>query len=270
MTRPRTYATPALILRRVDSGEADRLVTILTPAYGRLVVTAKGVRKMTSRKAGHIELFTHTQLFLARGRTFDIVTQAELIDSHMALREDLQRGGAAHVLIELVDRLAQEDHEDAELFDAACESVQLLCRARDARLALRCGELRLLQVSGYRPQLFRCAAGGAALPVDQSDASGARTVFSPSAGGVLSEAAALQARDGVSLSRSALLLLRALQTQPYDALDALDVPEDVHAELERALGAYVSFVTERRLRTPGVVRGWGDPLQSKPSDRSPA
>lgn len=257
-TRSRTYGTPALILRRIDSGEADRLITILTPGRGKLRVTAKGARKLTSRKAGHIELFAHTQLFLARGRTFDVVTQAELIDSHMALREDLQRGGAAHVLFELVDRLAQEDHEDVELFDAACETVRLLCRARDPRLALRCGELRLLQVSGYRPQLFRCAVSGGALTIDEPGSSDARTMFSPTAGGVLCASAAMHARDGAALSHSALLLLRALQTQPYAVLDELDAPDDVHAELERALGAYASFVTERRLRTPGVVRDWGE------------
>jgi len=253
--RPRTYTTPALILRRVDSGEADRLVTILTPGYGKLRVTAKGARKLTSRKAGHIELFAQTQLFLARGRTFDIVTQAELIDPHVELREDLQRGGAAHYLVELVDRLAQEEHEDAALFDAACEALRGLCRARDPQLALRWSELQMLQTSGYRPQLFRCAASNAMLEVDAADAAAASsTSFSPTVGGALSRAAAVHAHDAASLSRSALLLLRALQTQPYGALDALDVPADVHAEIERALGAYVSYVTERRMRVPGLLQ----------------
>jgi DNA repair protein RecO (recombination protein O) len=258
IARPRTYVTPALILRRVDFGEADRLVTVLTPGYGKLRVMAKGARKITSRKAGHIELFAHTQLFLARGRTFDLITQAELIDPHIELREDLQRGSLAHYLVELVDRLAQEEHEDAPLFDAACEALQLLCRVRDPRLAVRWSELQMLQRSGYRPQWFRCAISGAALEVDAADAAASTAPFSSIAGGMLSRPAAAAAHDLVWLSRSALQLLRALQTQPYAVLDALEAPADVYAEIERVMGAYVSYITERRMRVPGVMKRMGE------------
>lgn len=90
--RPRVYSTEAIVLRRDDYGEADRLLTLLTPRSGKMRVMAKGARKTSSRKAGHVELFTRVTLMLARGRLFDIVTQAEAIETHRALREDLQRG----------------------------------------------------------------------------------------------------------------------------------------------------------------------------------
>lgn len=66
MSRVRLFSTPAIVLRRADYGEADRLLTLLTPERGKLRVLAKGARKITSRKAGHIELFTQTQVLLAR------------------------------------------------------------------------------------------------------------------------------------------------------------------------------------------------------------
>ena len=59
MSKNRLYNVNAIILRRADFGEADRMVTIFTPDRGKLKLLAKGARKTNSRKAGHIELFMH-------------------------------------------------------------------------------------------------------------------------------------------------------------------------------------------------------------------
>ena len=87
----RSFRTPAVILRRQDFGEADRLLVVLTPEHGKLRAIAKGARKPQSRKAGHIELFMRTKMLFARGRALDLVTQAELIDAYRPLREELVR-----------------------------------------------------------------------------------------------------------------------------------------------------------------------------------
>src|ERR687885_415233 len=89
--RSHVYRTEAIILRRSDFGEADRILTLYTPRYGKRRAIAKGVRKTTSRLAGHVELFTRVQLRLAEGRNLDIVTQAQIIAPYRALREDLER-----------------------------------------------------------------------------------------------------------------------------------------------------------------------------------
>ena len=76
MPRPeRSYRTPAIILKRFDLGEADRLLTILTPQYGKLEAVAKGARKLTSHKTGHVELFTRADMLLNLGRELDVVNQ---------------------------------------------------------------------------------------------------------------------------------------------------------------------------------------------------
>src|SRR5436309_11311354 len=93
--RERVYRTEAVIIRRSDFGEADRLLTLMTP-QGKRRVIAKGARKTTSRLAGHIELFTHTMLLLAIGRTFDVLTQSTILHSFDTLRGDLERISAAY------------------------------------------------------------------------------------------------------------------------------------------------------------------------------
>jgi DNA repair protein RecO (recombination protein O) len=280
VSRSRLYSTEAIVLRRNDYGEADRLLTLMTPHLGKLRVMAKGARKITSRKAGHIELFTRTNLLLAKGRTFDIVSQAELIETYRLLREDMQRGSLAHYFCELADAFGQEDNEDEALFNLLANGLSWLCDAPDPKLAARHFELKLLTISGYEPRLFRCAATDAPLEIDdrrdvpverlpqldvpverlpQPDVPPERLyiTFSPHHGGVLCHAAARQAREAVLLTPSALNLLRALQRNPYDAIRALQVSADLHSQIERAMQRYMNFVLERAPKSALLLRQLG-------------
>ena len=68
METPRSFRAEAVVLRHADWGEADRILTLYTREQGKVRAVAKGARKMRSRKAGHLEPFTHITLQLARAR----------------------------------------------------------------------------------------------------------------------------------------------------------------------------------------------------------
>ncbi|HEY3290272.1 MAG TPA: DNA repair protein RecO [Anaerolineae bacterium] len=255
MSRLRLYATEAIVIRHSNFGEADRLLTLMTPELGKLRVMAKGVRKITSRKAGHVELFTRVKVLLARGRTFDIISQAETIEPHRPLREDLLRGSTAHYLSELIDVFAQEGSEDRALYDLLVEGLDWVSDSPDPALAARYFELRLLTITGYRPQLFKCARTGELINIEGAAADAPQTVsFSPLEGGVLSTAVGRLARDAAPLSFSALRLLRALQTRPYEEVAALEVTPAIHLQVEQVMRRYLSFVLERTPRSTHFLR----------------
>ena len=90
MTRPRTYRTEALVLRQASLGEADLLLSLLTPDQGKLRAVARGARRVTSRLVGHLEPLTRVNLAVARGRTRDVITQAQGLESFAALKGDLE------------------------------------------------------------------------------------------------------------------------------------------------------------------------------------
>ncbi|MCW1968005.1 MAG: DNA repair protein RecO [Anaerolineae bacterium] len=252
MSRSRVYSTQAIILRRVDMGEADRLLTILTPARGKMKVMAKGVRKLTSRKTGHVELFTRVQFVLAQGHTFDVASQADTIEPYVRLREDVQRATLAHYVCELADGFAQEETDESELYELLAHALEWLCTAPDPLLVARYVEMRLLTLSGYRPQLYRCAKTSAPIEVANND--NKSIIFSAYSGGVLSPDAAKFARDGVALMPQTLNLLRAMLSQPFEALAALPIPADVHFQAERALRSVLVFVLERKLRSTQFLK----------------
>ncbi|MGC8878117.1 MAG: DNA repair protein RecO [Anaerolineae bacterium] len=242
MERERLYRTEALILHRTDFGEADRLLHVLTPRLGRLRLLAKGVRKLSSRKAGHVELFTHVNLLVARGSTFDIVSQAEVLEPFRQLHEDLERASMAYYVGELVIRFTEEQDENAPLFHLTLNTFDRLCTARDPLLALRFFELHTLELTGYRPQLYFCVAC-------QRHLEPVLNYFSPPLGGVLCPRHKGQAEHMTPLTLPTFKVLRYMQTESWEQVATLRLNSEIHMELESHLRDFIVHVLERQLKS---------------------
>ena len=158
MAEQRLYRTEAVVLRHTRSGEADRIVTLLTPSYGKLKAVVKGVLRPTSHMAGHLELFARSRLLLAHARGLDIITQAQLVDSHAGIRADLDRMSAAAYMAELVDKFTEEEHEAPAIYHTLTRTLAWLSTSSQPEMAVRYLETRVLEGAGYQPELQRCQA----------------------------------------------------------------------------------------------------------------
>lgn len=245
--RARVYQTEAVVLRRYDLGETDRVLTLLSPDRGKLRAVAKGVRRPGSRKAGHLEPFTRVRLVLAKGRELDIITQAEAQDLYPRLRQDLVRLGQAAYAVELMDRFTVEEGEAGPQYRLLVETLERLEAGAAAEPLLRHYELRLLEMVGYRPELFRCLGCGAEIrPEDQ--------FFSAHEGGVLCPTCGPQVRQARPISLAALKVLRHYQRNPYERAVAARVRPQVLAEAAAVLEGYITYLLERRLNAPAFLR----------------
>ncbi len=113
----RVYTAEAIVLKRQNVGEADRILTVFTKSYGKIRVLARGVRKVSSKRAPHVEVFNRVIVTIHKGRGMDTLTEVSPIASYEAIRQDLARVGAAYYLCELIDGLlaAEQVHEDVFL-----------------------------------------------------------------------------------------------------------------------------------------------------------
>ena len=248
MTRqPRSFRAEAVVLRHSDWGEADRLLSLFTRQLGKVRAIAKGARKPRSRKAGHLEPFTHVSLQLARGRDLYIVTQAETLDAYLPLREDLLLLGYASYVLELLDRFTYDGDENPALYNLLTATLSRLTAPGDPRLVVRYYEIRLLDFLGYRPELSHCALCKAAIePQDQ--------FFSPAHGGVLCPNCGRQASNVYPISMDALRYLRHFQRSSFaEAARARPNPA-VQTELENLMQRHLTYLLERRLNTPEFLR----------------
>ena len=156
MTIPRLYKTEAIVLRQRKLGEADRILTLFTPAYGKLDAKAKGVRKTTSRMSGHLQPLNRCMVQLARGRTMEVVAGCETLESFQPLRDDLGRLSRALYAAELADRFLPERVENIPTYRLLLDTLRRLQGTADVDLTLRHYEMKLLERSGFRPELGRC------------------------------------------------------------------------------------------------------------------
>src|SRR6266849_1163269 len=114
------YKAEAIVLRRTNLGEADRIVTLFCRDQGKVAAVAKGARTPKSRLSGRLELFSHVRLLLAVGRTLDVVSQVDVVHAHSLLRGDLERLGFAAFAIELTDRATADREPAPEIFESLC------------------------------------------------------------------------------------------------------------------------------------------------------
>jgi DNA repair protein RecO (recombination protein O) len=243
-----SFRVEAVILRHSDYGEADRMLTLYTAQLGKTRALVKGARKVTSRKAGHLEPFTHVRLQLAKGRDLPLVTQADTVDAYLPLRENLVLTSQASYVIELLDRFTYEDgSENSAIFRLLTETLARLSSGTDPWVVIRYYEMRLLDYLGFRPQLFECAnCRREILPEDQ--------YFSFSAGGVICPNCGRGIPRLKPLSVDTLKYLRHFQRSKYGDAARAQPSSQVRAEAEALMQGYFTFLLERELNTPGFLK----------------
>lgn len=242
----RTLRTEAVVLRHNDWGEADRLLVLFGREAGKIRAVAKGVRKLHSRKAGHLEPFTRVKLLLARGRDFWIVTQAETVDAYLPIRDDLVRTAYAAYVIELLDRFTYEEGQNRGLYQALVDTLQLVAMLPDPFSAVRYYEIRLLDLLGYRPELTNCIRCEALIrPEDQ--------FIDAAQGGVLCPRCGESNTAARPVSLLALKYLRHFQRSTFREASRAELSPGVRREMEALLSYYLTYWLERRLNSPAFL-----------------
>ena len=246
-SRERSFRVEAVVLKHRDWGETDRILGLCTLELGKVTAIAKGVRKARSRKAGHLEPFTRVNLLLARGRDMFIITQAETINAFLALREDLVLMGYASYVIELLDRFTYEEGENRPLYRLLVNTLTRLSSDQNPALIVRYYEIRLLDILGFRPQLYICAKRGEEIKAEDQ-------FFSAELGGVLCPSCGTGTTGARPVSMLALKYLRYFQRSSYEEAVRAQVSHQTNREMEVLMQHYLTYILEQNLNTPAFLR----------------
>ena len=246
MPRPYVYSTEAVVLRTSPLGEADRLLTLFTPTRGKLQVTARGVRKPTSKLGGHLDPLTRSFLTLAEGRTLDTITSADTRDAFLPAKSTLERLSQAFYLAELVDALNTLDAPNPSVYTLLLEGLGALGNEADTELLMRYLDLRLLAHTGFLPELHQCTECSTALTPGKH-------LFSPRAGGVLCPSCRSRHPDAIHLSVDALKVLRYLSTATHEAAKRLKMSQPLRRELASVTNLFLRHVLDREIRSLAFI-----------------
>lgn len=275
MSNDRLYRTEAIVLRRHSIGEADRVLTLFTPNHGKLRVAVRGVRRPKSRLAGHVELFSRVSVLVARGRSLDIVTQAEVRQPMHGLRTDLWKTAYASYVAELIDQFAEERHdgpESAFLYEILADGLafydqlgmdpvravtdpvvteidrdaRVSASGPGARMVARAIEIKILGVLGYDPELYNCVGCQQRLQPGENSISAA-------SGGTLCSTCARTDPGARPISDLAIKALRLVRTEPIAFAARITLGDRDQRVVELALRSHITVTLSRQLRVSDVL-----------------
>lgn len=253
MPQVHLYRTEAVILKQMPLGEADRILTMFTPSFGKVRAVAKGVRKPTSRMGGSVEPLTRANMLLSKGNELDIVSQSEPIDAYLAVRGDLEKTSTSFYMAELIDAFTTEQSENRSLYRHFVSSLETLCElksdgngnVREFILLRASYESGLLIMTGYRPQIHKCIECG--LPPQGT------VSFSASGGGVICQRCRNKQVVTRPLSMAALKMLGVLEDGGFTYLKKQPYQEDISLEVESLLRQYIWYLLERNLKSTSFM-----------------
>lgn len=239
--------TRGVVLRAINIREADRILEIYSDDLGKLRAVAKGVRKIQSRLAGHLEPFTYVDLMLAKGRgELPTVTAARALKHYEGVRRDLKRVAAASYIAELVGRLSPDGQASRYFPKLLRSALEELASEQDARRVTSYYEWQALAVAGWEPNLRTCVHCDGKLYPSQ-------LAFSIALSGVLCKSCRAHDKEALDISPEAVKLLRLYSEAPFREVRGLLVTDRVHKEAKKLVDQVVRYTLEREPRSKSFL-----------------
>ncbi len=234
MKRP-SFKTQAFVLRFLNYGESDRIVTFFTREFGKVRGIAKGARRSRKRFPNAIEPFSHSILLFSRRSedSLSIIENCDVIEHYPEIRANLRRTMTASYMIDLIDLFTGEGKKSAGIFQLLSSFLGLLETGNGLEETTRFFELRLLTLSGYEPSLDRCIICNASLDEINS------AFFDATRGGIRCSQCGRGDQDCVPVSAGTLKTLLMGKNIETDRIPRLILSENAMRESRRILRSFI-------------------------------
>lgn len=148
----RNSTVSAIVLKRSNFSEADKIMTLFTKERGKVKVLAKGVRRIKSRRASHLELFNYLNVVLHQGKNFDFVTEAKAVEQYSFSKKDLEKTGYLFYLSEVLDQILPEEQAHPDIFEDLIFTLNQVQTSSQPQRQVKEFVVQLLWSLGYLPK----------------------------------------------------------------------------------------------------------------------
>ncbi|MSU76373.1 DNA repair protein RecO [Patescibacteria group bacterium] len=239
--------TKGVIIRATNLREADRILEIYSDDLGKIRAVARGVRKIQSKLAGHLEPFTYVDLMLAKGRgDLPTITGAKALLHFSGIRKDVERMASASYLAELVSRLNPDEQASKRFPIILRDSFEALDTGHEPAQVVAYYEWNAVTAAGWQPELQHCVNCYQKLyPQGLS--------FSLAAGGVLCKNCIELDTEAITVSPEAIKLLRCYSTLSFEEVEGVMVGKDVRKETNQLVDHIVKYTLDRAPRSKAFL-----------------
>ncbi|MCW5204390.1 DNA repair protein RecO [Desulfobulbus sp. N2] len=239
-----TCRTGCIVLKNVDFGESDRIITLYSPDKGRFTAIAKGAKRSQKRFVNKLEEFSLLDISYrpAKHSRLHFLCEAELKEAFLSLRTNWQRYYAAILANELVLRFTGEHDPDSRIFSLLHWLLESLHNGASPLATLVFFHLHLLNACGYRPRLEHCATCSCS-----PDKNRALLNFALQPGNgtlICSRCSGNTGRSRFTLSLQSLKFLQTAQGMTTKQMHRLQMPENVISECLYVLHSYSKYLLQ--------------------------
>lgn len=240
--------TRGLVLREAKTGEADRILTILTPEHGIISASAKSSMRLKSKLFSATGLFCYSDFVLFSGKSMYMVDEATPIEVFFGLRANIEGMSLAMYLAEVAATLGQEGQEAHSLLRLTLNSFYLIAENKKPLTQLKTVfELRAISEAGFMPDLIGCAVCG------QGEAG--LYFFDLQEGTLICESCSAKAGKQTNITGSQLAAMHHIIYSETDKLYSFTLQADLLEGLSRLASDYVCIQLDHRFKTLDFLRG---------------
>ncbi len=226
--RPPSIKTKALVIKRTNYRDADRIVTLFSEDLGKVTAIAKGVRKMASKNRSHLELLNFIKVELVDSHGIYIITHVETLHSFLNIKDNYKKINEAYYVLEILDKLMPEQEENVIIYQLVLKTLYML-ELDDSPHLLNAYNVKIIKILGYYGE----ANMKIMLPPHAEEASFASK----------------------SSNRHILDYLHALVSSKYETLEQINVTEETVKSTALALKCYTEEILERELKSFKLPEG---------------
>jgi DNA repair protein RecO (recombination protein O) len=215
-----------IVLRASSYGESDKIVTIFSRELGKRAAMARGAKKPTSRLASISQPFTYGYFLIQQGRGMGTLQQGEIIDSMRSIREDIFTTAYASFIMELVDKLIDDESPKPHLFDILHQALHAISDDYDPEAISLFVEWKMLATAGIYPVLHQCVNCGA---------TDGEFAFSFAQIGFLCHRCFSIDRYLIRLTPAQVKLIRTFYTVPIDQVGKLTLKKETKSFIKKII-----------------------------------
>jgi len=247
------YKTDAIVIRSLNYGESDKIITLFTRDFGKIKGIAKGARRSKKRFQNALGLFSHLRLvfFDREGMGLMRVESSDILHSFPKIREDLKKIFYGNYYLELINEMAGERESNLEAFDLLLSFLHTLDGAEPQEEQLRMFEIRMLSIFGYRPNLKRCSL----CKRDREDLQESPSVFfSPEKGTLVCGRCSKALNRLIPLSLGTARLIEKISQTELTKIHRLRFTLQALSESRELLPRFITYQLGKELKSLRAIR----------------
>jgi len=247
-----SFKTEAIVLKSINYGESDKIVTFFTKDFGKLKGIAKGARRSRKRFQNALNLFTHIRLIFFEREGMGLVRAdgCDILYTFPKIREDLKKILYANYFLELINEMSTEKEANLNAYDLLLWSLSMLDQAEAKEEWLRIFEIKILSIFGYRPNIKRCNVCKKALDEFKEIS----FYFSQEKGGLICERCIGGLNDLSSISLGTLRMIEKVSEMDLEEVKRIKFSSQSLEEVKDILPKFIQYHLGKGLKTLKVLK----------------